>query len=179
MRAGRCFFDDAGKPVRFPGAAVDVTHDKLRERRQDTLLRLGDQVGFGESVDYTMMALRLLGETLEIGRVGYATVDPTETLATILGEWTAPGLTPLSGRKRIADFGARLVEALRSGLTVIEDVREDPITRDGMTAWEAIGSLSMINLTVREHGRVQVILYLHHTRPGTGPKTRSASSARS
>ncbi|WP_279482572.1 PAS domain-containing protein [Aureimonas sp. SK2] len=162
---GRCFLNDAGRPVRFPGAVVDVTRDKLRERRQDALLRLGDEGGFGEAIDYTLKALNLLGETLEIGRVGYATVDPTETYATILGEWTAPGLTPLTGRKRIGDFGSSLVKALQAGMTVVEDVRTDPITRDGAAAWEAIGSLSMINLVVREGSRLQVILYLHHTAP--------------
>lgn len=166
---GRCFLNDAGRPVRFPGAVVDITHDKLRERRQDALLRLGDEGEFGEAIDYTLKALHLLGETLEIGRVGYATVDPTETYATIVGEWTAPGLEPLSGRKRIADFGSSLVEALQTGLTVIEDVRTDPITHDGSQAWQAIGSLSMINLSVREGGRLQVILYLHHTSPRVWP----------
>ncbi|RIY02181.1 PAS domain S-box protein [Aureimonas flava] len=162
---GRCFLNDAGRPVRFPGAVVDITTDKLRERRQAALLRLGDEGGFGESVDYTLKALHLLGETLEIGRVGYAKVDPTETFAAIVGEWTAPGLVPLSGRKRIADFGSSLADALRGGMAVVEDVREDPATRDGAAAWEAIGSLSMINLAVQENGRLEVILYLHHTSP--------------
>lgn len=162
---GRCFLSDAGRPVRFPGAVVDITHDKMRERRQDALLRLGDEGVFGEATDYTLKALHLLGETLEITRVGYATVDPTETFATVIGEWTMPGLVPLAGRKRIADFGTRLADALRQGMTVVEDVRLDPITADGAAAWEAIGSLSLINLTVRENDRLQVILYLHHSEP--------------
>ncbi|MBB3951570.1 PAS domain-containing protein [Aureimonas jatrophae] len=159
---GRVFFDPTNQPVRFPGAVVDVTREKRRAERQDALLRLGDLVQQdGSDADLTAQALALLGEALDIQRVGYATVDAAQHLATIAAEWCAPGVVPLSGPLPIARFGAHLLEALRGGLVRIEDVEDDPLTRKQADAWEHIGSRSLLNLTVVRDDRVEVILFLH------------------
>ncbi|MET0258479.1 MAG: PAS domain S-box protein [Methylobacterium sp.] len=167
---GRALQGPTGRPARFLGAVIDVTRERQRERRQAALVRLGDEGReFGEPVDYTLRALEVLGETIDIDRVGYATLDAQEQFATVVGEWTRPGFMPLSGRLRIADFGTSLVAGLRRGLMAIEDVQIDPATADGAAAWARIRSRSMLNLSVVEDGRVQVILYLHCSRPRSWP----------
>ncbi|WP_062207740.1 PAS domain-containing protein [Aureimonas sp. AU12] len=163
---GRCFTDPQGRAVRFPGAVVDVTRERQREKRQAALIRLGDEGReFGEPADYTLRALEILGETFDIERVGYATVDAAQRYATIVGEWSRPGTRPLSGQLEIGKFGRSLLEGLRTGLLVVDDITTHPATQDGAEAWARIGSRAMLNMSVVEDGRVQVILYLHCARP--------------
>lgn len=162
---GRCFHDRDGRPTRFPGAVVDITREKLHAERQAALLALGDDLGaIGEPVDYTLRALRILGETLRIERVGYAALDRAERFATVIGEWTAPGTANLSGPLEVGTFGSRLLDGLRSGIVTVEDVAASPLTADGTSAWHAIGARSLLNMTVVEKGAVRVILYLHCAR---------------
>lgn len=163
---GRCFHDGDGRPVRFPGAVVDITREKRREERQAALLALGDDgSAIGEPVDYTLRALRILGETLGIGRVGYASLDASQSYATVIGEWTHAAVAQLAGPLPLANFGSGLLDALRTGLVVVEDVATDPSTRDGLDAWAAIEVRSLLNMSVVENGQVRVILYLHCKQP--------------
>ena len=163
---GRCFHDSAGNPLRFPGAIVDRTAERAREARQAALLRLGDELILGEAqVSHTAKALRILGETLSIARVGYASVDGAETAATISSEWTADSATPLSGTFPLARFGPDFVEKLRSGLLVIENTDEHAASPAIKEAWSEIGIGALVNLTVVEEDQVRVILYLHAAKP--------------
>uniref|UniRef100_UPI0007842BE0 PAS domain-containing protein n=1 Tax=Aureimonas sp. AU4 TaxID=1638163 RepID=UPI0007842BE0 len=167
---GRAFYDPAGHAVRFPGAVVDVTREKHRAERQEALLKLGDLASQTDAkTDLTTQALAILGETLDIHRVGYATVGVDQNRVAIAAEWCAPGVTPLSGPLHISHFGAQFLDALRSGFVRIDDVEVDPLTSDKTEAWRAIGSRSLLNLTVVREDRVEVILFLHAREPRTWP----------
>lgn len=163
---GRCAHDAAGRPERFPGAVVDITGERRRAARQDALLRIGDDIlASAGPVDHTTRAFELLGQTLGLGRVGYAAVDETERFATIVAEWSGEGIERLDGRFELASLGPDLADALRAGQVVVADVATNALTRDHAAAWAALGIASAINLTVVEGGAVKAILYLHDTRP--------------
>ncbi|MEX6505284.1 PAS domain-containing protein [Jiella sp. M17.18] len=163
---GRCFADPDGRPVRFPGAIVDMTAEKARETRQAALLKLGDQALVqGAPGTDLLEVLQLIGQTLDVDRVGYAGVDPTETYATILREWTATGTAALSGRFRLADFSGELVAGLRSGVVALSDTHAIVSGADPGSAWDAIGVRAMVNIAVIEDGKVRIILYVHSARP--------------
>lgn len=163
---GRCFHDGDGKPLRFPGAIVDRTRDRDREARQSALLRLGDELILGEAqANHTAKALQILGETLGIARVGYASVDTAETVATISSEWTADSAKPLSGVIPLESFGAQFLEELRSGLVVIENAAEHAASPAVEKVWSELGIGALVNLSVVEDGRVRVVLYLHAAAP--------------
>lgn len=163
---GRCFDGKDGKASRMPGAIVDVTKERYREASQAALLQIGDDILSGDGAsDATLKAMETLGRTLDLGRTGYAEVDPTERFASAIGQWTREDVTPLAGQYDLSTFGPDLVDALRRGLLSIEDVTEHPITRGNLEAWEHIEARSMVNLSVVENGRLRVILFLHDSRP--------------
>lgn len=163
---GRCFYDSNGNPLRFPGAIVDRTADRARGVRQSALLRLGDELILSEtSASHTDKALEILGETLDIARVGYAHVDAAATTATIASEWTAENATALSGVIPLEQFGTRFLDELQSGLVVIENTADHSSSPAVKKAWSEIGIGALLNLTVVEDGRVRVILYLHAAKP--------------
>ncbi|MDY8108339.1 PAS domain S-box protein [Fulvimarina sp. 2208YS6-2-32] len=163
---GRCFMDEAGRPVRFPGAVVDITFEKERGLRQSALLRLGDdllkEIGPNE---YSMNALSILGETLGVARVGYASVEADGVTARIVNEWTADGVGALTGRFDLNDFGKSFYSSLSGGLLTIDDIGKHPVTAGSAKRFAAISIRSLVNITVVENGTVRMIFYVHNDKP--------------
>lgn len=163
---GRCFTDAQGRAVRLPGAIVDRTVERTREIRQAALLRLSDELARSEgATSATLKALQILGETLGACRVGYATVDPQDMSARILGEWTDRRTPPLSGRYPLAHYGQQFLDELHSGIVVIEDTADYSPTPEQAAAWAAIQVRSLVNIAVIENQTVKVLLYLHSDTP--------------
>ena len=161
---GRCFRDAAGVAVRFPGAIVDRTVERAREARQTALLRLSDKLA--DSVDFDQtIALKILGTTLGVNRVGTASIDPSERFATIVDEWTAKGTSHLSGSFPLQRYGADFVEQLRSGFISVDDTKSYAADETSEHAFAEIGVGALINIAVVESRKVRLLLYLHSDRP--------------
>ena len=162
---GRCFHDATGRPQRFPGAIVDITSEKERNRRQAALLKLGDDM-MRESgtTDYSRLALSILGETLGVSRVGYATIDRSGRYATVVNEWCEEGAAPLRGRYEIGLYGEHFLPALRKGLLVVEDVFKASETLDAAEDWARLSVRSLVNIAVVEGGEPKLIFYVHSSR---------------
>ncbi|KQT45299.1 histidine kinase [Aureimonas sp. Leaf454] len=164
---GRCFLGAEGKPERFPGAIVDITGERRRAARQAALLQIGDDLLSGAGpADYKMRALEILGETLELDRVGYARIDTGEETAFTASAWTREGCEPMPRSFDLAQFGPGFVPALRTGTVLVEDVTAHPATAEGAEAFLGFGVSSAAHVTVVENGRIRVLLFLHdrHTR---------------
>lgn len=163
---GRCLEASNGRGKRFPGALVDVTTERRREARQSALLKLGDGLfSLDGSRNPLAHALDILGETLAVDRAGYAEVDPAERHASIVSQWTRAGVEPLTGRYDLAPFGETLVDVLRSGQFVVDDVAEHVVTRSSARCWNALGVRSLVLVSIVEQGKVKVIFYLHSAEP--------------
>lgn len=162
---GRCFLDANGRPERFPGAVVDITSERRSAARQAALLQIGDDLlsGSGPS-DYKMRALEILGETLELDRVGYARIDGAEENALTASAWTRTGTPPMPRSFDLARFGPDFVPALRTGTLLVEDVALHPATSAGAQAFTALDVRSAAHVTVIENGRLRVLLFLHDRR---------------
>ncbi|EAU43292.1 sensor histidine kinase, putative [Fulvimarina pelagi HTCC2506] len=163
---GRCFLDENKKPVRFPGAIVDITAEKERTLRQAGLLRLGDDLlKEMEPNEYAMNALRILGETLDVSRVGYASVSRDGRTATIVNEWTADDVEALRGDFDLEKFGEEFRFALGGGLVTINDMATDTRTAAHAERFAEISVRSLVNITVIERGELKMIFYVHDDRP--------------
>ncbi|RFC65403.1 PAS domain S-box protein [Fulvimarina endophytica] len=163
---GRCFLDGEGRPERFPGAIVDITQEKERLLRQTALLRLGDDLlrEIGPN-DYAMNALTILGETLTVSRVGYASVGPGGASARVVNEWLAHGIEKLPGIIDLRNYGEKFQASLTKGLVTIDDVATDPATAGHVERFSALSIRSLVNITVVEGGEVRMIFYVHDERP--------------
>lgn len=163
---GRCYMDEAGRPLRFPGVAVDRTAERSREARQAALLKLGDELQRADQQsDPAYTAISIVGETLEATRVGYAVVDPAETHARIVIEWVSENSTPLTGTFPLEDFGPDYVAALRTGTAAVADVATDPRIASHSQAWQNLDIAAFVNMVVQERGRLRVIFYVTSDRP--------------
>lgn len=167
---GRCFMDDEGRPARFPGAIVDMTAEKERSLRQAAILRLGDDLlKEMEPNEYAMNALTILGETLDVSRVGYAVVGNHGHTATVVNEWTAKDVPVLKGDFDLRAYGESFNSALGGGLVTIADIAKDPKTSAFVDRFAAISIRSLVNITVVEQGALRMIFYVHDERPRPWP----------
>ena len=161
---GRCFRNDAGVPVRFPGAIVDRTVEKARETRQSALLTLSDVLTESADLDQTM-ALEILGKTLGVARVGTASIDPSEHFATIVDEWAADDARALRGSFPLLHYGTDFIDQLRTGFVAVNDTGSSAAGTPQEQAFDEIGVAAMINLAVVEARKVRMMLYIHSDRP--------------
>src|SRR6185369_548527 len=115
---GRC-------AARFTGVVTDITVRKQTAERHSFLLRLADALRpISDPLDAQETAARLLGEHLQVNRVGYAELSEREYV--IRREYVR-GVEPLLGKGPTGGFGAALSDAYRRGETVVvDDVQTDP-----------------------------------------------------
>lgn len=112
--------------------------------------------------DMAYAASKFLGETLNVSRVGYGTVNkPAETIH-IERDWNAPGVKTLAGTLRFRDYGSYIDDLKRGVLVVFSDADKDERTASTARALKAISAQSVVNMPVSERGDLVALLYLNH-----------------
>jgi PAS domain S-box-containing protein len=160
---GQPIYDSQGRAERIMGVSVDIDSRKRGELFRRALIDLEDRFRrLDDPVDLAFAAAQMLGETLEIGRAGYGTVDPDAETITIDRDWTATGVRTLAGTLQFRDYGS-YIEDLKRGTTVVfADATQDERARAGAEALRAIQALSVVNLPIIEQGRIRALFYLNH-----------------
>ena len=94
---------------------------------QDFLLRLTDALRpLEDPVAVLDAGCALLGEHLQVDRVGYAELESDGEHLTVGRDWTAPGTVSVVGRYRVDDFGSVFGNPLRHGrVSPITDAAHD------------------------------------------------------
>ena len=150
-----------GTALRLPGISIDIDARKGASLRLEALVALNDRLRQdGDPLDLGYRAAELLGRTLDVGRVGYGTVDEAVQTIDIDHGWTASGVAPLSGSLRFGDYGSYAAQLRRGEMVVVADTRADPRTVDRADALDAIATRSFINMPVIEQGSIVALLYL-------------------
>ncbi len=163
LAEGRCRLAEDGTPLRFPGASFDITERRQSEARQGALLRLTDRLrDLTDPAAIAFEASRLLGETLEVSRVGYGVVDTAAETITIERDWNAPGVSTLAGVLNFRDYGSYIDDLKRGETVSIADARHDARTRDTAGALQAVSALSFVNMPLVEQGGFVALLYANH-----------------
>lgn len=160
---GRCYQDDQGRPLRFPGVAVDITERRRGEQRQAALVELGDRLReLTGPAEIAVVAAEIVGRTLGTASAAYGTVDPGPGTVEIERDWCPDGVASIVGRHRFAEYGSYFDDLLRGEIVAIEDVETDPRASAGPLL--ALGVRSLLNVPVLEHGRLVAVLCLLDTR---------------
>jgi PAS domain S-box-containing protein len=164
--------DRRGKIIGSVSVVRDITDRKRTEeafRAQDmrtaALLRLADQFrSLTSPADLAFAASKILGETLNVSRCGYGTIDAgTETIA-IERDWTAPGIESLAGVRRFREYGTFFDDLKRGEFMVCTDVELDPRTAAAAQQFKAINIRSFVSMPITEDGGFVALLYLNHPR---------------
>lgn len=163
------WYDGICQPVgedRFTVIFLEVTDRVLAERRREALRELSDILIDAEApADMVAAAARIVGQTLEIKRVGYGTVADDGETFTVPIDWTAEGYPSLAGIYRMDDYGGYAEDLRRGRMVVIPDIRLDPRTAGDTVPLESVEVRSLVNLPIVERGRTVAILYINDNQP--------------
>ena len=142
---------------------VDVTDRVLNEKRRDALIRLTDTVrDLKTPEDIIFQACVVLGETLNVSRVGYGTIDPVAETITVARDWNAPGVPSLAGTLNLRDYGSFIDDPKLGRFMSIDDVDADPRTCGAATALKARSVAAFVNIPVREDSRLVSAMFVNN-----------------
>lgn len=136
--------------------------------RQAFQLQVADKVGALVAPDeVTAAASELLGQHLKLSRVFYCEVDDEQGTFFIRQDWTADGVSSVSGQvRRLHDFGPELIADVRAGrMVIVDDITLDARTAGHTEAYTALGIRANAAIPLLKAGRLSAILTLHDNIP--------------
>lgn len=157
--------DEAGAVAGVFTAVTDATEHVVAEQRLSFLLHLSEQLrACTDPVQITAIAARELAEHLDVARVGFSQVDPSEQSVTVLSDCSRKGLDSVAGTVRpMMRLGPALIDRLRAGRVVrIDDIATDPLTADHAEGYGARGL--MVAPLIRD-GRFTALIFFHEPEP--------------
>ncbi|RYG26372.1 PAS domain S-box protein [bacterium] len=138
------------------------------ERQQSFLLALGDRLRpLTDPLAVTTAASEELGRHLNVSRVGYGEIDPTQQIVSVERDWTNGEVASLAGESRPLDvFGPDIIAILRRGETLrLDDIAADPVAAPYAEGYASIGTRSLLIVPLVKEGVFRAILYLHEPAP--------------
>ncbi len=158
---GQPFYDAKGEALRIAGVSTDITEHKRNEIMRGGLVELSDVFrDTDQPEDIAFAAARIIGKTLEASRAGFGEIDlPAETV-TIVRDWSAPTVAPLTGTFALRAYGSYIDDLKRGEEVCVADARTDSRTVTTATALEALDARAIINMPVMENGRLVAMLYI-------------------
>jgi two-component sensor histidine kinase/PAS domain-containing protein len=155
--------DDDGRPVKMIGTAQDITEQKRTVQRTQALLELGDRLrDLDDFADMALIAADLMGKAFDATRAGFGLVDKTAETLTIQSEWHSVEADALALKHHFRSYGSYIEDLKRGEPVVLSDVKTDPRTAANADALLALGIRSFVNLPVVDHGRFNLLVYVHH-----------------
>ena len=162
---GRCMQSPEGRPLRFPGASFDITDRKNAEIRREALVKLTDLIrDLDDPQDLVFAASTILGETLNVSRASYGTIDPDAETLTVDKDWLAPGVESLAGTLNLRDYGSFIDNLKRGEFIAIADVDHDERTASAAEALKNRSAGAFVNVPVIEQGRLVAVLFLNNAK---------------
>ena len=160
---GRCFPTGGDQ---FAVIFRDVTDEIRRARQREALLRLGDGIREARSIgEMSRLASEIVGTTMLVSRAGFGRVDESLEIVDVEPDWTAPGIASVAGRHRFETFGTYHHQLARGEQVVINDPRTSDLTASAPGALLDIGIEALVNIPVKQRGRVVAILLVHDDKP--------------
>jgi signal transduction histidine kinase len=164
--------DDAGAASSVGGVMVlcmETTKKVRAERQLAFQLALSDKLrSLSDASAIMLTAAEMVGRQLGAGRVGYGEIEQSGKSALVVCDWTAPGMTSLTGQHQLNDFGTTLIRELQAGRTVrMDDSSNERLTGNasGVDVFGAIGARSAITVPLMKGGRLSGAFYVHQAEP--------------
>ena len=155
--------DSDGRITGYVKVGQDVTERRHVEARREALVRLAERLrDLNDPDEIAFVASEILGQTLQVSRVGYGTIDHDAETLHVERDWTVPGVETLAGTINLRDFGSLIDHMKRGEQIVIPDVRLDLRTAAAIDAFKARSALSFVNVSVLERGRLVAVFFINH-----------------
>lgn len=168
------YVDFVFQPIKSDGKApkgifiegVDVTDRVIAEARRSALSRLTDEIGSLKTPsEIAFKAAQILGETLNLSRVGYGDIDPIAETLTVDKDWCAEGVQTLAGTLNLRDFGS-FIDDLKLGKFIsINNVETDARTAIAANALKDRSAGSFVNTPVIEQGKLVAVFFINNAEP--------------
>lgn len=163
---GRPAVHSDGRYAKLTGISLDITDRVRAERMRQGLIALSDAFrDLDNGADISFAAAQILGETLDVDRAGYGTVDPVAETITIEKDWNAPSVASLAGTLNFRDYGTYIDDLVRGETVWFENAETDPRTIATADALKAITAQAVVNMPVMEQGVMVALFYLNHGTP--------------
>ncbi|MDO9436609.1 response regulator [Hydrogenophaga sp.] len=144
----------------------NVTERKALDAQREALIDLSQRlVNAPDAIQAGYEGAAVLGTALNVGRVGFGTIDAESETLHVDRDWTAPDIVSLAGVTQLRDYGSFIDSLKNNEFIAIEDVRDDPRTASAAAALEAYSTRSFMNVPVMEQGRLVAVLFVNHTQP--------------
>jgi PAS domain S-box-containing protein len=165
------YLDFVYQPIRDPDGTVtgilvqgvDVTERVLNDERRNALVRLTDAVRNLKTPDEIIFqASVILGEVLDVSRVGYGTIDPVAETLTVIRDWNAPGVVSLAGTLNLRDYGSFIDDLKLGKFMAIADVEHDPRTSRTAAALKERSAAACVNVPIMEDGVLVAIIFVNN-----------------
>jgi PAS domain S-box-containing protein len=163
---GRCYLDSQGRPLRYPGVAIDITERKQSETRKSALVELGDRLRDIHDIgQIALTAAEILSKVLRATRAGFGIVDQKRETVTIQPDWRMPGVRSLSGLHHFRSYGSFIDDLKRGDVVAIGDVTADERTRGSAGVLLDLGIRVLLNMPIIEQGRFVAVVFVHYDKP--------------
>ena len=111
------------------------------------------------------VTVRMLGEHLRVSRCAYADVEQNGEQVTVLDDYT-DGCASMAGKYQLSLFGARAVDTLYSGQTlIIRNVEAELLPGEGADMFNASGIKAIISCPLVKDGVLRAMMAVHQTTP--------------
>ena len=162
LAKGKAIFDASGKAIRALGTAIDITELKRSNARREALMDLTDAIRAAASPeDIAEQAARILGETLEVSRVGLGELSDDRRSLVIPRDWVSPGVRSLQGSASLVGAEPFLEELDAGRVVKINDVYRNPLTALVAGEWDAVSARSVVNVPILERGNLVSLFFVN------------------
>eukprot|EP00913_Durusdinium_trenchii_P004223 g3915.t1 len=160
--------DASGEIIRWYGTCTDIHELKTAEIHRSVLLAVQEEAArLDRSADLAYAASRILAEALGASRVGYGTVDLASETICVEQDWTAEGLSSLSGKRLFADYG-HVVQELKQGRpVVVADVTKDERTSGASDLFAHEETAAFVSWPLWERNELGAVLFVGSRHPKT------------
>ena len=158
--------DDEGAIAGFICVATETTQYVELERRHAFQLQLSDYLRRLSDPDEIIgVASRMLGQHLQLARVGYLEVDRSERRVKVRHDWSQGELALMGGSVLLLDkFGPKSIAVLIAGRTLrVDDTQSDERTAAYAEAYASMGVRSLLAVPLIKNGRLCTVLRVHRT----------------
>jgi PAS domain S-box-containing protein len=159
--------DEDGTVRKTIGTATDITERKDTEEKVRFIADLSHALlPLADPEQIMAVAVRMVGEYLDVDRCVYAEVEADAGQVAIMGEYTRGAIPHIAGRYRISDFGEKERQVLRENeVYVVNDIETESPPGTDLSLYRRGGIRSLVCVPLNKGGSFVARMAAHQSTP--------------